>query len=163
MKRMLRHLLFPDWLTRRYFPASLLARIEMAVNAAERGHSGELRFVVEGTLHPARVFSGMTARMRALEVFSQLRIWDTAANNGVLIYLLLADRDVEIIADRGLNGLVSPVAWEAVCREMEVRFRQGEFEGGALQGVERVGAFLRRHFPVSGATPNELPDAPGVL
>ncbi len=163
MNRMVRHLLFPDWLTRRHFPAPVLARIEAAVAAAERGQSGELRFVVEGTLHPAQVYSGMSARIRALEVFSQLRIWDTAANNGVLIYLLLADRDVEIVADRGLNDLVSPAEWEAVCREMEVRFQQGEFEAGALLGVERVGELLLRHFPVSGDTPNELPDAPGVL
>jgi hypothetical protein len=163
MKRMVRHLLFPDWLTRRSFPAPVLARIEAAVSAAERGHSGELRFVVEGALHPVQVFSGMSARVRALAVFSELGIWDTAANNGVLIYLLLADRDVEIVADRGLNGLVSPAEWEALCREMENCFQRGEFESGAVLGVAGVGELLRRHFPISGADANELPDEPRLL
>jgi uncharacterized membrane protein len=163
MNRLLRHLLFPDWLTRRRFPGHALQRIEAAVAASERGHAGELRFAVEGALHPAQLMAGMTARGRALEVFSSLRIWDTAANNGVLIYLLLADRDVEIVADRGLGGLVQPGAWEAICREMEACFRGGEFEAGVLLGIERVDSLLRRHFPVAGENPNELPDAPGVL
>jgi uncharacterized membrane protein len=163
MKRLLRHLLFPDWLTRRRFPGRVLEHIEAAVAASERGHAGELRFAVEGALHPAQLWVGMTTRERALAVFSHLRIWDTAANNGVLIYLLLADRDVEIVADRGLNGLVQAVQWEAICREMEACFRRGEFETGALLGIKRVDGLLRRHFPVSGDNPNELPDTPGVL
>lgn len=163
MKRLLRHLFFPDWLTRRRFPRPLLGRIAAVVSALELGHSGELRFAVEGALHPGQLLAGMTARERALEVFSSLRIWDTAANNGVLIYLLLADRVVEIVADRGLNGLVQPAQWETICREMEARFLCGEFEAGTLLGIERVNDLLRRHFPVSGANPNELPDAPSVL
>jgi uncharacterized membrane protein len=163
MNRLLRHLLFPHWLTRRYFSGRVLARVEAAVAAAEHGHAGEFRFAVEGALHPAQLMAGMTARERALEVFSNLRIWDTAANNGVLIYLLLADRVVEIIADRGLNGLVPQAEWEAISRAMEACFRRGEFEAGALLGIERVGRLLRRHFPISGENSNELPDAPSVL
>lgn len=163
MNRLLRHLLFPDWLTRRRFPAPVLDRIERAVAESERGHAAELRFVVEGTLHPGQLMTSMTARERALEVFSNLRIWDTAGNNGVLIYLLLADRDVEIVADRGLNSLVQPVEWVAICSEMEACLRRGEYEAGALLGIERVDSLLRRHFPVAGETPNELPDAPHVL
>jgi len=163
MNRLLRHLLFPDWLTRRRFPGRVLARIEAAVAASEQGHSAELRFVVEGALHPAQLMAGMMARERALDVFSSLRTWDTAANNGVLIYLLLADRDVEIVADRGLSGLVQPAEWEAICREMEACFRRGEFEAGALLGIERVDGLLRRHFPGSGENPNELADTPSVL
>jgi uncharacterized membrane protein len=160
---LLRPLLFPVWLTRRWFPAQVLARIEGAVAASERNHTGEFRFAVEGALHPRQVLAGMTARQRALEVFSQLRIWDTAANNGVLIYLLLLDRNVEIVADRGLNGLVQPTEWEAICREMEACFRRGAFEDGALLGIERVGALLSHHFPATGDNPNELPDAAEIL
>jgi len=163
MNRLLRHLLFPDWLTRRRFPERVLERIEAAVAASERGHCAELRFAVEGALHPRQLMAAMTGRERALEVFSNLRIWDTAANNGVLIYLLLADRDVEIVADRGLSGLVQPAEWEGICREMETCFQRGEFEAGALLGIERVDGLLRRHFPNSGENPNELPDAPSVL
>ncbi|MDP2431888.1 MAG: TPM domain-containing protein [Pseudomonadota bacterium] len=163
MNRLLRHLLFPDWLIRRRFPGHVLKRIEAAVSASERHHSAELRFAVEGALHPSQLLAAMSGRERALEVFSNLRIWDTAANNGVLIYLLLADRDVEIVADRGLNGLVQPAEWEGICREMETCFQRGEFEAGALLGIERVDGLLRRHFPNSGENPNELPDAPSVL
>ncbi len=163
MNRLFRHLLFPDWLTRRRFPAGVLGRIEAAVTASERGHTAELRFAVEGALHPGQLMAAMTARERALEVFSTLRIWDTAANNGVLIYLLLADREVEIVADRGLNGLILPEEWEAICREMEAGFRHGEFEAGTLLGIERVDGLLRRHFPATGENPNELPDVPSVL
>ncbi len=163
MNRLLRHLLFPHWLTRRRFPAGVLARIGAAVAASERGHGGEFRFAVEGALHPGQVLGGMTARERAIEVFSSLRIWDTEANNGVLLYLLLADRRVEIVADRGLNGLVQPEEWVAISRDMEDCFRRGEFESGALLGIQRVGGLLSRHFPSAGSRRNELPDVPSIL
>jgi uncharacterized membrane protein len=163
VKRLFRHLLFADWLTRRYFPPSLLRRIEAAVATSERGHSGEVRFSVEGALHPRQLWHGMEGRERAVEVFSNLRVWDTAANNGVLIYLLLADRDVEIVADRGLSNRVLPSEWEEICRSMEAHFARGEFEAGSLLGIAKVDALLRRHFPVDGANPNELPDAVSVL
>ncbi len=163
MNRLFRHLLFPDWLTRRHFPEPVLRRIEAAVAESERGHAGELRFAVEGALHPGALWAGVTARERAIDVFSSLRIWDTAANNGVLIYLLLADRDVEIVADRGFNGLVLPAEWEAICREMEDRLRGSDFEAAVLFGIGRVDALLRRHFPGNADNPNELPDAPSVL
>lgn len=163
MNRLLRHLLFPDWLARRWFSARVLASIEHAIAASERGHAGELCFVVEAALHPRQLFAGMTARARAVEVFSNLRIWDTAANNGVLIYLLLADRDVEIIADRGFNGLVEPEDWAAICADMEASFRRREFAAGALLGIERVDGLMRRHFPLVGEDRNELPDKPRLL
>lgn len=163
MTRLFRHLFFPDWLTRHHFPKRLLQRIEAAVAESERGHSGEVRFAVEGALHPGPVWAGVSARERAIEVFSSLHVWDTAANNGVLVYLLLADRDVEIVADRGFNGLVAPAEWEAICREMETHLREGDFEAGVLHGIGRVDALLRRHFPGNADNPNELPDAPSVL
>jgi uncharacterized membrane protein len=159
-KRLLKHLLLPDWLLRRHFPAATLAAIERAIADSEVRHTGELRFVVEGALHPSQLLRGVSARERALEVFSALRVWDTEANNGVLIYLLLADRDVEIVADRGCNHSVSPAQWEAICQEMEQRFRRGEFEAGALAGIRLVDELLRRHFPASGDNPDELPNRP---
>jgi uncharacterized membrane protein len=144
----------------RLFPAATLRRIQQAVAEAERGHSGEIRFAVETALPAARVWRGVSARERAVELFGELRIWDTEHNNGVLVYLLLADRDVEIIADRGIDARVGATGWEAVCRAMEQRFRGGEFEAGAIAGVQAVGDLLRRHYPVAGDTPNELLDTP---
>lgn len=163
LSRWLRHLLQPGWLTRRAFPSAVLARIARAVAAAETGHGGEIRFVVEGALDALDVFRGETARSRALALFSRLGIWDTEANNGVLIYLLLADRDVEILADRGFNGKVAAQEWEAVCREMEAHFARGEYESGALAGIARAGELCREHFPVTGPDRDELPNPPAVL
>lgn len=161
--RVIRHLFHPAWLVRRAFPRRTMDRITAAVSASERDHAGEIRCVVEGALDFLSLMRGVTARDRAVQVFSDLRVWDTQDDNGVLIYLLLADRDVEILADRGFNGKVTGEEWEAICREMEGHFARGEFEQGALAGISRVDALLRRHFPVTGANPNELPDAPALI
>jgi hypothetical protein len=163
VSRFLRHLFHPRWLVGRAFPRQALERIGAAVAASERGHGGEIRFVVEGALEFLPLLHGMTARERAVQVFSDLRVWDTEANNGVLIYLLLADRDVEILADRGFNDKVHGPAWEAICREMETLFARGDFEAGALAGLARVDKLLRGHFPAPGANPNQLPDAPALI
>ena len=104
-----------------------------------------------------------SARERAVEVFSHLRVWDTERNNGVLIYLLIADRRVEIVADRGIHRDVGPQGWEAICREMERSFRQGRFEQGVVEGIRAVASHLVRHYPASGANENELPDEPVIL
>jgi uncharacterized membrane protein len=135
--------------------------IERAIRESEKTHRGQIRFAVEATLDTLPLLRGQTARARAVEVFSHLRVWDTEHNNGVLIYLLLADRDVEILADRGIHGRVSAEAWERVCREMEAAFRAGRFEDGALAGIRAVGALLAQHFPGTGG--HELPDRPVVL
>jgi uncharacterized membrane protein len=119
--------------------------------------------VVEGALDGVPLFRNQPARERALDVFSQLRIWDTAHNSGVLIYLLLADRDVEIVADRGIDARVGHAGWEKICQQMEADFRAGDFESGVIKGVEAVSHELATHFPRSGAGPNELPDAPVVM
>lgn len=161
--RMLRHLFYPRWLTARAFPRQGMARIATAVAESERAHGGEIRFVVDGALDFLPLMRGETARERALAMFSSLNVWDTEANNGVLIYLLLADRDVEILADRGFNGRVEGREWEAICREMESHFSRGEYEQGALAGIARVDALARRHFPAAGDNPNELPDAPALV
>jgi uncharacterized membrane protein len=162
-RRVWAHLIFPDWWLKRPFDAALLARIEAAVANSERHHHGEIRFVVEATRDLMPLLRGETARERALEIFGRERVWDTEASNGVLIYLLLAERDVEIVADRGFADKVEDSEWQAICREMEVCFRGGRFADGALAGIARVDALLTRHFPLAGANPNELADAPKLL
>jgi uncharacterized membrane protein len=163
IKRIGKHLLAHHWRLRRDFPPKVLAAIEQAIKKGEATHSGQVRFVVEGALDGAPLFRDQPARERALDIFSQLRIWDTAHNNGVLIYLLLADRDVEIIADRGIDAKVGAVGWAAICNEMETGFRAGQFERGTIKGIEAVSRQLARHFPTQGGGPNELPDAPVVI
>ena len=163
IRRIGRHLLEHRWRVRRIFPPQVLTAIEQAIRAGEATHSGQVRFVVEGALDGAPLFRDQPARERALDIFSQLRIWDTAHNNGVLIYLLLADRDVEIIADRGIDAKVGAAGWEKICREMETDFRAARFERGAIKGIEAVSRQLAAHFPGRGGGPNELPDAPVVM
>jgi uncharacterized membrane protein len=141
----------------------VLAAIEAAIKAGEATHSGQVRFVVEGALDGRPLFRNQPARERALDIFSELRIWDTAHNNGVLIYLLLADRDVEIVADRGIDAKVGTAGWEKICAAMEVDFRARNFEGGAIKGIAAVSHALAAHFPRSGGGVNELPDAPVVI
>ena len=158
-----KHLLHHRWWQRRYFPPDVLAAIEAAIKAGEATHSGQVRFVVEGALDGAPLFRGQSARDRALDVFGQLRIWDTSHNNGVLIYLLLADRDVEIIADRGIDAKVGAEGWERICRAMEAEFRSGQFERGVIDGIAAVSRELAKHFPPGGPHRNELPDAPVVI
>jgi uncharacterized membrane protein len=135
--------------------------IEAAIHASEQTHAGEVRFAVEAALHPRALVRGQSARERALEVFSRLRIWDTEHNNGVLIYLLLADKDVEIVADRGIHRKVGD--WEPICQLMETAFREGHFEQGVIAGINAVSEHLVRHYPRQGETRNELPDQPVVL
>jgi uncharacterized membrane protein len=144
-------------------PAASLARIEQAIAAAERQHRGEVRFAVETALDVVPLWRGISARERAIEVFANLRVWDTEENNGVLIYLLLADRDVEIVADRGIHERVGAEDWEKICRAMEARFRAGQFEQGVLDGIAQVSAALARHFPGPDRRGDELPDKPVLL
>lgn len=161
--RWMRHLGFPRWRAVKLFPTASLERIEQAVAASESRHAGQIRVVVEPALDTHALFHGQTAQGRAVEVFSALRVWDTPDNSGVLIYLLLADRDVEILADRGIHASVGQAAWEAICREMEADFRAGRFEAGILAGVSRVSALLVRFFPRSGDCTNALPNRPLIL
>ncbi len=161
--RMLAHLLMPPWRVRQAFPASALRAIEAAIRSCETTHSGEIRFAVEAALHPLALWNKQTARDRAIDVFSQLRVWDTVSNNGVLIYLLLADHDVEIVADRGIDPLVGQDIWETICRDMEVAFRTGDYQGGVIAGIKAIGTHLARHYPSHGPNENELPDSPVLL
>jgi uncharacterized membrane protein len=163
IKRITKHLLLTHWQVNRAFPRQTLSAIEQAIKASEAIHTGEIRFVVEGALDGTPLFKGQSARKRAIDVFSQLRIWDTEHNNGVLIYLLLADRDVEIIADRGIHAKVDSQEWEKICRTMETAFKQANYEGGVVRGIQAVTQHLVGHFPASGAGQNELPDKAVVL
>ena len=163
IKRIGRHLVEHRWRARRYFPPRVLAAIEQAIKTGETIHSGQVRFVVEGALDGAPLFRNQPARERALDIFSQLRIWDTAHNNGVLIYLLLADRDVEIIADRGIDSKVGAAGWERICAGMEAEFKRSHYEAGVIGGIAAVSRELARYFPKRGAGPNELPDQPVVI
>jgi uncharacterized membrane protein len=163
MARLFRHWISLPWRMRRFFSSEALKRIEGAIAKSETRHGGQIRFAVEHALDTQSLLHGLSARERALEVFSVLNVWDTEHNNGVLIYLLLADRDVEIIADRGIHGRVGLQGWEAICREMESAFREGRFEQGALSGIERVSVLLEGFFPKDDRTSNELSDRPVLL
>ena len=163
IKRMAKHLLLTHWQVNRAFPSDSLAAIEKVISVSEAAHAGEIRFAVEGALEDAPLFKGQSARERAIEVFSQLRIWDTEQNNGVLIYLLLADRDVEIVADRGIHSKVGTQEWESICSKMETAFKQANYESGVIIGIQAVTQHLIKHFPAFGAGQNELPDKPVVL
>jgi uncharacterized membrane protein len=163
IRRIDKHLLAHHWQARRRFPRRVLAAIEQAIREGEATHSGQIRFVVEGALDGAPLFRNQPARERALDIFSHLRIWDTVHNNGVLIYLLLADRDVEIVADRGIDAKVGAAGWEKICADMETDFKAADFEGGVIRGIQAVSRQLAKYFPPHGKGPNELPDTPVVI
>jgi uncharacterized membrane protein len=161
--RMLAHLFTTGWSVRRTFPPRLLDKIEQTIQECEATHAGQIRVAIEDALDLPELLREVSARERAVDVFSVLRVWDTEHNNGVLIYLLLADRDVEIVADRGVHARVGKDGWEQVCRTMEEAFRRGDFEGGAVAGIRAVSEHLQRHYPAQGRQSNELPDRPAVL
>jgi uncharacterized membrane protein len=161
--RLLKHLFAPS--AKRLFPADTMARIATAIAESEARHSGEICFAVEPGLSPGAVWSGTQARDRAGDVFAQLRVWDTRANNGVLLYLLLADHRIEIIADRGFDGLVSAEQWRGVCQLIEERLQAGEPEAAVLRGIEAVSTLLAEHFPRGAdyVDTDELPNQPHLL
>jgi uncharacterized membrane protein len=161
--RTIRHLFATRLGTLRRFPSSTLSAIETAIAEAERGSSAEIRFAVETALDLPDLWRGKSPRARALEAFAELRLWDTEHRNGVLIYVLLADHDVEIVADRAAAARISTGEWEAACRLIEEHFRAGRFETGAVAGVASVGALLAGHFPPGTGGRNEQPDQPALL
>jgi uncharacterized membrane protein len=159
--RILRHLFATGWALRRVFDDDTLRAIESAIAESERTHGGEIRFAVEANLSPAELLRGTTPRERALQAFAQMNVWDTDANNGVLIYVLWADHDVEIVADRGFNGRVGAEEWAELCHRMEAHFRTGDARRAVLEAIALAGALVARHFP-SGDR-DELPNRPVVL
>jgi len=161
--RMLKHLCATRGGTRRRFSSEVIDAIEQAAASAEQRTSGEIRFAVDTALDIPELWAGKSPRECAHEAFAHLRVWDSELNNGVLIYVLMADRDVEIVADRGLGIRISPIEWEAACRLMESHFREGRFKEGAIAGVEAVGGLLERAFPSRSVDRDELPNQPALL
>ncbi len=162
MRRILQNIFFLPWRLKQLFPSSALRAISTAVAQSEKLHSAQIRVALEGNIDLPDLLRGLDVRARARQVFSELGVWDTAANNGVLIYLLLAERRVEIIADRGADAVIPKVRWEAICAAMQAHFSNGEFETGVLLGIQQIGAELALYFP-PGAANNELPDSPALL
>jgi uncharacterized membrane protein len=160
--RLLRHRWLDEDDARRALGAGALERIEQRVRDSERGHDGEIRVCVEAGLPLSYLWRGLSARDRALTLFGKLRVWDTERNNGVLIYLLLAEHRIEIVADRALSRQVDAATWQRIVDAMGASFRAGRFEEGLNAAIDAVDALLRQHFPLTpgGVSPNELPDAP---
>jgi uncharacterized membrane protein len=163
LARAFRHLFAAPWIVRRALPAPALERIEAAISASEKRHRGEIRFAVEGALEFLAVARGLTPRSRALEVFAQLKVWDTEENTGVLLYLQLVDRDIEIVADRGIARQIPQAQWNAICGRMEAAFRAGRYEEGILAGIGEIGDLLAAHFPSAADDADELSNKPAVL
>jgi uncharacterized membrane protein len=161
--RLLRHFFTSRWSVRRRFDAATLARIEAAIREVEGRHSGEIRFAVEPALDLPDLVRGETPRERALQIFGLLGVWDTEDNNGVLLYVLLADRDVEIVADRGIARRVPQADWDRLSEEIRSHYRADRFADGSVAGVLGVGALLARHFPGGRGDANELPNQPVLL
>lgn len=149
------------------FPQATLDKIEASITVSEKLHRGQLRFVVEAELTTGQLWDGLTSRQRALDVFSLLGVWDTEENNGVLIYVMLADRKVEIVADRGIHRHVGDERWRAICREIELHYRKDDFASGSIAGIAKISAELEHYFPATGAhegaQKNEQSDRPVVL
>jgi hypothetical protein len=162
--RWIRHLFLDDLALRRAFPAAALEAITRSVAEQEKRHRGELRVAIEGGLPIQALVLGRTAHERALEQFTRLRVWDTEDNAGVLVYLLLADHRVEIVADRGIHARVGTAAWETICGAMQREFAAGHYEAGLASGLASISDLLAQHFPAGPeANPNELPDKPVLL
>lgn len=163
-QRILKHRWLDEGDARRAIPADMVERLMRRVAASEKRHSGEIRICVEAGLPLSYLWRNAPARERAITLFGKLRVWDTEANNGVLIYLLLADHAIEIVADRGLNQRVTELEWKAMVNTLGAAIRAGRHEDGLTQALEEISALLVRHFPQlpSDANPNELPDRPVV-
>jgi hypothetical protein len=163
LRRLIKHLSMPRWQARRCFGPGLRAEIGAAVAASESRHRGELRFVAEGPLPLTDLWRGLGARERAAQLFSRLGVWDTEENSGILIYVQLVDRRVEVLADRGIAAKVPQAEWDSICRAMETAFKNGDYRGGALAAIAQAGELLATHFPAGDSNPNELPDEPLLL
>jgi len=163
LQRLLTHLLTTRWSTRRHFTPAVREVIETAVRDCEAHHAGEIRFVVETAFDLPELWHDLAPRQRALQLFGQLGVWNTEHNNGVLIYVLMADRAVEIIADRGIAGRISQAEWDTVCARMQAEFRAGRFQEGSVAGIAAIGVLLGRHFPGESRGGQELPDQPVLL
>jgi len=165
LRRMARHLAIAPHAVHRALPGAALRRIGDAIHSAESGHQGEVRLAIEAALPIHDLWRNLPPRERAWAVFSNLGVWDTEHNNGVLLYVNLADRAVEIVADRGIAARVQRAQWQAICHRARDLFRQGQMETGATEAISAIGQVLSEHFPMEPgeARGNELPDDPVVL
>jgi len=160
LARWTRHLWLDAADARRILGTAGLQRLEQAVHNSEARHMGELRVCVEAGLTAVALWRSVSSRDRAIELFSRLKVWDTEHNNGVLIYLLLAERRIEILADRGLHIRTDGAVWQGITQQLSTSLQNGQYEVGLTQAIAAVGDLLRQHFPLAGRTkPNELPDA----
>jgi len=162
-RRLFRHLFTTPIAIKRCFPKAAMQRIEAAIASSEAAHLGEIRFAIEPNLPVLDILKRKSAQQRAVEVFSQLRLWDTEQNNGVLIYLLFADRDFEILADRGIHRHIGQNGWAGISHEMEALFRQGQFEAGILHGITQISILLTQQYPATTINHDELPNAPVII
>ncbi|CAN5588942.1 TPM domain-containing protein [soil metagenome] len=165
LRRLLRHRWTDEAAVRRVLSPDALERLARRVAASEQRHSGEIRLCIEAGLPTSYLWRGAPARERAVMLFGKLRVWDTEHNNGVLIYLLLAEHAIEIVADRGIDRAVRAEAWDALTQRMGTAFREGRFEDGLTDALAEVSVLLVAHFPLAegAADRNELPDAPVVM
>jgi len=161
--RIWRHLATTTAVAKRAFPDATLDAITAAVMTGEQTHRGEVRLVVEKSLPFAAAWDGITNRQRALAMFAECGVWDTEDNCGVLIYVNLAERKIDIVADRGIDRRIDAATWQAVCNTMTAGFAQGNFHDSTLAAIAQVNALLQMHFPANGSRPNELPDRPAML
>jgi len=157
--------LFDQWFAmRRRFPEALLEEMTAAIASGERTHRGEVRFAVESRLSPWMVLEGVDAGLRARQAFGQLQVWDTEHNTGVLFYVLMAERRIEIVADRGIASRVGQAEWDDICARMRDSYADGRWREGSLVGIAAAHALLQHHFPSDGTdNPDELPDRPVLL
>lgn len=163
LRRWWQNLTTTHFALRRHFPPDVLSAIDAAIGASEREHRAEIRCAIEPALPPGELRRGTTPAERAAAVFATLRVWDTAENNGVLVYVLLAERAIEIVADRGFGGVVAAEEWAAICRAMQAEFAAGRHQAGVLAGLAGISTLASRHFPAAGGDRNELPDRTVLL
>ena len=164
MQRLLTNV-FGQWFAmRRRFPEALLEEMTQAIASGERTHLGEIRFAVESRLSPWMVLESVDAAMRARQVFAQLQVWDTEHNTGILFYVSMAEKRIEIVADRGIASRVAQAEWDDICTRMRGSYASGRWREGSLAGIAAAHALLQRHFPSDGTeNPDELPDRPVLL
>ncbi len=162
-KRLLINLFFPSWKFRKIFPKKFLKNIELVIQNSEKRHNGELVFLVEVKFPIPLVIKKITPRQRAIDLFSKYRVWDTEFNNGVLIYLLLSEKQIEIIADRGISKKIPQKEWDLILERMKTNFKKGYFEKGVILGISEITEILSTHFPPPQNKPNELSDKPIII
>jgi uncharacterized membrane protein len=163
LSRWFKNLTTTPFALRRYFPPTTLAAIDTAIAVSEQSHRAEIRCAVEASLSIGNLLNAVDSKARAIAVFSMLRMWDTAENNGVLLYMLLAEQKIEIIADRGFANSVASTEWMSICAELERSLAAGNYEAGTLVALDRISALARQHFPAANGDSNELPNRTVLL